>query len=137
MRKPLSVGLKIGSEFVRVHDTISIIAKVSPQNCIINDAMKPVLNGVATFTQAIFTGYIGQCSITFEAFFHDSSNTKATYQQSIATTIKVIASHMTVVEKLPSGTLEGGSPYNFKGKKEPHYCAKQTKLTMKIQLGLR
>jgi hypothetical protein len=77
--------------------------------------MKPVLNGVATFSQAIFTGYIGQCSITFEAFFHDTSNSKATNQQSIATTIRVIASHMIVVEKLPSGTLTAGSPYNFAG----------------------
>ncbi len=115
MRKSLSVGLKIGSEFVRVHDTISIIAKVSPQNCIINDAMKPVLNGVATFSQAIFNGYIGQCNITFEAFFHDIANTKATYQQSLSTTITVIASHMTVVEKLPS-VLNAGSPYNFAGR---------------------
>ena len=110
-----SVGLNIGSEFVRVHDNISITAVISPEFCIVNQPMQPLLNGIASFAQAIFSGFIGQCTIHFRAYFHDSSNTPAALEQSLNTTIRVIASSMAIGTKLQQETLIGGNQYSFTG----------------------
>jgi hypothetical protein len=108
-----SVGLKIGSEFVRVHDNISIIAVISPELCIVNQPMQPLLNGIASFAHVVFSGFIGQCTIHFKAYFHDSSNIPAAHEQSLNTTIRVIASSMTLGTKLQQEELVGGKQYSF------------------------
>jgi hypothetical protein len=110
-----SVGLNIGSEFIRVHDKISIIAVISPELCIVNQPMQPLLNGIASFANVVFSGFIGQCTINFKAYFHDSSNTPAAHEQSLNTTIRVIASSMTMGTKLQQEELVGGNQYSFTG----------------------
>ena len=110
-----TVGLQISSSFVRAHDAISIIAIVSPSSCIINKPMQPVFDGIAIFPQAIFSGYIGQCSIIFEAYFHDSPNTKAANSHSATTEIRVIASNMELIKQLNTGPLVAGFTYDFSG----------------------
>ncbi len=77
--------------------------------------MQPVFDGIAIFPQAIFSGYIGQCSIIFEAYFHDSPNTKAANSHSTTTGIRVIASAMELVRQLYTGPLIAGVKYDFSG----------------------
>ncbi len=114
-RNKSSVGLKIGSNFVRVHDAISIIAKIDPPSCAINQPMQPVINGVATFSQAIFSGFVGQCIMHFEAHFHENLNPMASNQPSANIQIRVIATAMLIQRQLPAQTLVGGTVYSFSG----------------------
>ena len=110
-----SVGLKIGSNFVRVHDAISITAKIDPPSCTINQPMQPVINGVATFSQAIFSGFVGQCIMHFEARFHENLNPMASDQPSANIVIRVIATAMLIQRQLPAQILVGETAYSFTG----------------------
>jgi hypothetical protein len=104
---------------------------ISPELCIVNQPMQPLLNGIASFSRAVFSGYIGQCTINFRAYFHDSSNTQAALEQSLNTTIRVIASSMTIGTKLQQETLNGGNAYSFTGNSMK---AKNITLLKKIQI---
>ena len=79
--------------------------------------MQPVSNGIATFSQAIFSGYVGLCNIKFEAYFHDMPNIKAAYEPSSTSTIRVIASSMVLRTQLQMQPLVAGATYNFAGEK--------------------
>jgi len=110
-----SVGFKIGSNFVRVHNPASITAVMSPSNCILDQPMQPFSNGIATFSQAIFTGHIGECTMQFQVQFDESTNPAASSQNGPTTTIQVISSSMIIKRPLQNGPLVAGSPYTFAG----------------------
>jgi hypothetical protein len=78
--------------------------------------MQPVLNGIANFSQASFTGFIGRCSMHFEARFHESMNPMASNESEVKM-IQVIATTMKIQRQLPMGTLIGGRAYSFSGQK--------------------
>jgi hypothetical protein len=111
----LSVGIKVGSDFIRAHDAISIITEISPSSCIINQHMQPLLNGIATFSQTTFSGYIGVCSMQFKAYFNDIPNNLASYQQSEPYEFRLIATKMVMKMPLPQTTLVAGAQYSFTG----------------------
>ncbi len=90
---------------------------VSPELCILHEPMQPLLNGIASFSQAIFSGFIGQCTINFGAYFHDSPNSPAAQQQSVNILIRVIATSMNIGKKLQLGSIIGGNEYSFSGEK--------------------
>jgi hypothetical protein len=77
--------------------------------------MQPLVNGIAKFSQAVFTGFVGRCSMKFEARFHENQNPMASDQQSEVAVISVIAETMTVQSHLPLGNLIGGHEYSFSG----------------------
>ena len=75
--------------------------------------MQPVINGIATFSQAVFSGYIGLCNIKFEAYFHDVPNIKAANQHGVTSAVRVIASSMVIGRQLQTQPLVAGSTYTF------------------------
>jgi hypothetical protein len=77
--------------------------------------MQPVINGVATFSQAIFSGFVGQCIMHFEARFHENLNPMASNQTSANIFIRVIATAMLIQRQLPAQILVGETAYSFTG----------------------
>ena len=68
-----AVVFKIGGNVVTAHDAMTVTATVAPAACVLSpNAVISAVSGVANYSGVTFTGYIGECTMTFAGKFTPS-----------------------------------------------------------------
>ena len=117
-----AVVFKIGGNVVTAHDamtvTTTVTAMVAPTACNMSgDSVvnRNAVSGVATYSGVTFTGYIGECTMTFAGKFTSSGTPASTNAVPVPVVRTVIASSMEIGTALPATPLVGGTGYTFTG----------------------
>ena len=111
-----AVVFKIGGNVVTTHDAMTVTATVAPAACVLSpNAVISAVSGVATYSGVTFTGYIGECTMTFAGKFTSSGTPASTNAVPVPVVRTVIASSMEIGTALPATPLVGGTGYPFSG----------------------
>ena len=111
-----AVVFKIGGNVVTAHDAMTVTATVAPAACVLSpNAVISAVSGVATYSGVTFTGYIGECTMTFAGKFTSSGTPASTNAVPVPVVRTVIASSMEIGTALPATPLVGGTGYTFSG----------------------
>ena len=98
------------------HDAMTVTATVAPAACVLSpNAVISAASGVATYSGVTFTGYIGECTMTFAGKFTSSGTPASTNAVPVPVVRTVIASSMEIGTALPATPLVGGTGYTFTG----------------------
>ena len=95
---------------------MTVTATVAPAACVLSpNAVISAVSGVATYSGVTFTGYIGECTMTFAGKFTSSGTPASTNAVPVPVVRTVIASSMEIGTALPATPLVGGTGYTFTG----------------------
>ena len=90
-----AVVFKIGGNVVTAHDAMTVTATVAPAACVLSgNAVISAVSGVATYSGVTFTGYIGECTMTFAGKFTSSGTPAST--NAVPVPVAVSYTHLTL-----------------------------------------